>query len=334
MTTVAINDFNGDHRSDILWRDGSNVLRIWTATATGGYVVGSVPGLPAQTLPVIAGDFNADGRQDLFFLGAPNPNTGETSINPYLQTIQSGFQYEYFEGMTLPSGWSLVATADFNGDGRTDLLTRNGSGQIVNWLAGPGGDDEIIVDVPSATFRSNFANMRVDVDLAWKVAGTGDFNGDGRGDILWRNDNGAIFDFLGTSNGGVVNNGDNSWMMIDNSWQIAGIGDFNGDGLDDILLRNGSGTITNYLAKPDGSFSDNSSRLYTTVGAEWHVGSIGDFNGDGRDDILWRNDNGAIFNFLGTATGGVVNNGDNSWVQVPVTFELQTTSIYDLFGLI
>jgi hypothetical protein len=28
------------------------------------------------------------------------------------------------------------------------------------------------------------------------------------------------------------------------------------------------------------------------VGNEWSIAGLGDFNGDGRDDILWRNDNG------------------------------------------
>jgi hypothetical protein len=29
------------------------------------------------------------------------------------------------------------------------------------------------------------------------------------------------------------------------------------------------------------------------VGSPWHVGDTGDFNGDGKSDIVWRNDNGA-----------------------------------------
>ena len=47
-----------------------------------------------------------------------------------------------------------------------------------------------------------------------------DFNGDGRSDILWRHDNGAIFNFLGTANGGVVNNGDNIYTVVDNIWDV------------------------------------------------------------------------------------------------------------------
>ena len=38
----------------------------------------------------------------------------------------------------------------------------------------------------------------------------------------------------------------------------------------------------------------------------WHIAGTGDFNGDGRDDILWRNDTGAVTNWLGQANGGFV----------------------------
>ena len=53
-----------------------------------------------------------------------------------------------------------------------------------------------------------------------------DFNGDGRDDILWRNDNGAVFTFLSTANGGVTNNGDNSYAAMSNVWHVEAIGDY------------------------------------------------------------------------------------------------------------
>jgi hypothetical protein len=66
-----------------------------------------------------------------------------------------------------------------------------------------------------------------------------------------------MFDFLGTANGGVANNGDHSWTMTPTGQQIASLADFNGDGRDDILWRDGAGTITNWLGTPAGSFSPN-----------------------------------------------------------------------------
>src|SRR5207245_3795762 len=97
----------------------------------------------------------------------------------------------------------------------------------------------------------------------WHFAGTGDFNGDGRSDILWSNDAGQVFNFLGTANGGVANNGDNSWMQLPSGWTVAGVGDLNGDGRTDLLLRNADGTISDDLADFRGGFTDNSSNLFT-----------------------------------------------------------------------
>ena len=70
-----------------------------------------------------------------------------------------------------------------------------------------------------------------------------DFNGDGRSDILWRNVDGQMSDWLGTANGGFVQNNANAAAVVPTAWQVAGTGDFNGDGRDDILWRNVDGQL-------------------------------------------------------------------------------------------
>src|ERR1700691_5313004 len=72
----------------------------------------------------------------------------------------------------------------------------------------------------------------------WFIAGTGDFNGDGYADILWRNqDTGEAWIWL--MNGTTVIGG-GSLGIVDSDWNIAGVGDFNGDGKADILWWNSS----------------------------------------------------------------------------------------------
>jgi hypothetical protein len=99
------------------------------------------------------------------------------------------------------------------------------------------------------------------------VVGTGDFNGDGRSDVLWRNDSGHVTYWLGQADGSFAGNGPD--LNLGTSWHIVGTGDYNGDGRDDILLQNTSGQITDWLAQPNGSFVDNN--LTINPGTTWHV---------------------------------------------------------------
>ena len=53
------------------------------------------------------------------------------------------------------------------------------------------------------------------------------------------------------------------------SWQVAGVGDFNGDGHDDMLLRHMSGTLTDQLGNGNGGFTDNWSHFAQPLPNEW-----------------------------------------------------------------
>jgi len=54
-----------------------------------------------------------------------------------------------------------------------------------------------------------------------------------------------------------------------------------------------------------------------TVGPAWHVANVGDYNGDGNADILWRNDNGAlavwVMNGFSVTSSGVAGYVDGTW---------------------
>jgi hypothetical protein len=84
-----------------------------------------------------------------------------------------------------------------------------------------------------------------------------DFDGDGRSDILWRRNDGALSDWLGQANGSfAVNNAVN--LSTGTEWHVVGTGDFNGDGRDDILWRRDDGRLSDWLGQANGSFSVNS----------------------------------------------------------------------------
>ena len=208
---------------------------------------------------------------------------------------------------------------DFNGDGRDDLLVRHDDGHFKIWITGFWGD-----------FITDWSNANDSVPIDWKIAGIGDFNGDGRADILWRNDDGRLTNWLTRSDGAISSNAANAYHSVSVDWQIAGVGDFNGDNRDDILWRNADGRLTNWLGTETGGFADNVSKAYNNVSTDWRIAGVGDFNGDGRDDILWRNADGRMSNWLATEGGGFADNVANAYDFV--SLEWNVAGIGDFNG--
>jgi hypothetical protein len=310
----ARNDFNGDGRSDILWRDNTGALTTSLGQANGGFASNAAnfwSSMPVSWQVAGTGDFNGDGRDDILWR---NGSTGQTT--DWLGQANGGFvgnDANFYA--TIPTSWNVVGIGDFNGDGRDDILWRNPStGQTTDWLGQANGG-----------FVGNDANALSTIGTSWQVAATGDFNGDGRSDILWRDNTGAVTTALGQANGGFASNAANFWTTIPTSWQIVGSGDFNGDGRDDILWRNPTtGEITNWLGQPNGGFIGNDTNFYTTIPTSWLIEGIGDFNGDGRDDLLWRNGStGQTTDWLGQANGSFIGNDANALSTIATNWQVQ-----------
>lgn len=207
---------------------------------------------------------------------------------------------------------------DFNGDGISDVLWRDDSGTVTDWLGTATGG-----------FVGNFAQSNISLTTDWQIAGTGDFNGDGRADVLWRDRSGTVTDWLGTTAGGFVGNFNDANVSLTDDWQVAGTGDFNGDGRTDVLWRNSQGTITDWLGTSTGGFTGNFRDANVNLATNWHVAGIGDFNGDGRDDILWRDQKGTINDWLGTATGGFIGNFANAHLGLTVDWQVAGTGDFN-----
>ena len=247
------------------------------------------------------GDFDKTGRGDVL---VRNKNNGAWWI--FLMTGRS--RTSGGTSIFRSSDWEIAGIDDFDGDGRDDVLLRHRvSGRwYINFMNGR---------VVRAS--SGFTNLFTDRD--WEMMGTGDFNGNGRGDVLLRNKNtGAWWMFF--MNGRSQVNGA-TLITRNRNWQIAGINDFNGDGKDDVLLRNrDTGRwFINFMRFRQVLPNSGQTPLFSNL--IWVMMGTGDFNNSGRGDVLLRNSTtGAWWMFFmngRSKTGGVtLITRDNKW-EVP-----------------
>ena len=196
----------------------------------------------------------------------PNPVTGETK--PAADVVRQWF------GALSTADAVIPGNADFDGDGRADLLWRHtGTGQVVVWLL------------------NGFSVQRYDSpatvnEPGWQIVGVGDVNGDGKADLLWRHTpTGVIVVWLmdGTR---LVTYGALG-QVPDLAWQIVGMGDFDGDGKADLLWRHtGTGQVVVWLLN---GFSVERYDSPATVNEPgWQIVGVGDVDGDGQADLVWH----------------------------------------------
>jgi hypothetical protein len=165
-----------------------------------------------------------------------------------------------------PSGTSVTLTA----------VPGAGSG-FTGWSGACTGTGTCIVTM----------NLVRNVTATFDQKAGGDFNGDGKADILWRNASTGE-NLIWYMNGVTRTGGAYLTTLADLNWAIVGTGDFTGDGKADILWRNAS-TGEDLIWFMNGVAHTGEAYLATVSDLSWTIVGTGDFTGDGKPDILWRN---------------------------------------------
>ena len=203
-------------------------------------------------------DFNNDGLSDILWR-----DTG----GDIAAWIMNGATVAQSGGLgSVPGTFSIIGQHDFDGDGKADILWRDTSGNISMWFMNGAA---VASEAAVGNLPSN-----------WTLYGTGDLNGDGMGDLLWR-DSGTGNVAVWFMNGATVSS-TTSFGAVSSTWTILG------DGNGGILWRDSAGDIA--LWRVQAGQVTGSSAL-GNVTSNFVVQGVGDFNGDGAIDILWRDTN-------------------------------------------
>lgn len=257
--------------------NGSGQIHWWNISSNDRYV---------------SGDFNADGRDELL---AINPSNG------WHHTIRyNGSSWQWIEGDG--SGqihwWNLSTddkylTGDFDGDGKDDLLAIN-----------PSNGWHHTMEYNGSSWQWVEGNVSGQIHW-WNLAANdkyvvGDFNGDGKDNLLAINPNGwhHLMSFNGSSwqhiaggSGGQIH-----WWNISSADKFVG-GDFNDDGQDELLAINPSNGWSHTMRYNGSSFqflegNDGGGRMgFWIYGTnDWYI--PGKYDGGSRDLLMGVNPNG------------------------------------------
>jgi hypothetical protein len=251
---------------------GSSILKYWVSVQPG--TATSVVDAPATTTT----------------FSALNPNTPYVFKVAAVNAVGRGLD----STGSAPVSFTPTAPGDWGGDGNADLLARKPNGEL--WLYSGDG---------VRSFLPDYRKIGSGWHVFTAVLAAGDWNGDGYKDVIARNSAGELILYRGDGTGGFIK----GYPKIGSGWgsftAIFTPGDWDGDGNADLIGRTSTGDLRLYrgAGTASGAFFSG----YTKIGSGWNmfnaVLSAGDWNGDGKADVIARTPGGELRLYRGNGTG-------------------------------
>lgn len=273
-------------------------------------------------------DINSDSFSDLVFQNASTGQLQQWLLNGTGASINFGTGsgiistgYLYGGGLV---GWHLAAIGDLDGDGIPDLVFQNtGSGQLQAWLLNGTGAS---INFSTGSGIKSSGYLYGGSLLGWRMAGIADVNGDGEADLVFQNTGtGQVYAWFLDGSAASINFSTGSGIKGTGylyggslvGWQLAAIGDVNGDGIPDLVFQNTSTGQVYAFALDDSGDSVNFTTGTGTRGGGyiyggsllgWRLAGIADLNGDGIPDLHFQNTGtGQVYAFFLDGSGASVN---------------------------
>ncbi len=284
--SVEVGDWNDDGRADLMWFEQNTGDNRWFVSNGNGTFTKYTNPISATALNggrgvVHPGDWNGDGRADFLWYDRV---TGENRW--FMGNGAMGFTQ--YSNLIAPSSINEnigdLFTGDWNGDGRIDVMWYDRATGYNRWFLSSGA---LGAAAPAFTTYMNpiptgGINQGDGIYL-------GDWNGDGSTDLLWYNSTTG-------ENRWFVNNGSMAFAQTSNpiaTSDINGggalqIGDWNSDGIYDLVWYNSAGSNRWYVGNGALGFTRYLDPIpVTSINGTGGAFQVGDWNGDGRVDLLW-----------------------------------------------
>lgn len=307
----------------------------------------SIAGIYAAGSGVSEGDFNGDGRGDLFW---KQNGSGRTSVWLMDGLVRTGSGYSSIDAT---DEMQTQLLADIDGDNATDILWRNSNtGAFSAWrmfgaqvletleLSGPidpswnliatgdlnddGRSDLIFLQEGTANVHAWLMDGAVRIDrgtfavaTGLRPLGAGDLDADGIVDLLWQDESGFVHTWKMQGLQVVSEDVIATPAGITSDWEVVAVGDSNGDLRADLVWHNRElGRVVGWLM--NGAARASSGIIRDGVPADWRVADACDLDGDGRSDLVWRNEisgdvSGWIMSGLVQAESGFIRNAPSDW---------------------
>ncbi|MEW2177536.1 VCBS repeat-containing protein [Streptomyces sp. NPDC005406] len=273
---IGVDDANGDGLGDIIARTTAGAMYYYESTGAGSFLTrtGGGTGWNVASLFIGAGGNPDFGKNEMLGL--------DTKGNLFWYYPKNNGLFA--DRQAVGEGWggaNITFPSSLDKDGRAELME---------------------------LYAGTLYNGAYTIGSGWGVynslVGPGDLSGDGKGDLLARTPGGTLYLYRGNGTGSKFA----SRIKVGSGWnaynKLVGAGDYNGDGLTDLLARTSGGTLYLY---PGTGVATKPFKSRVSVGSGWNtykkLAAPGDINGDGKADLVGVDGKGDLYRYTSTGTG-------------------------------